>query len=357
MSAIKQALDQLNKAHPGLLQDFSIKNSIPKVERMSSGVPSLDYILDGGLPLGRIIEIFGPYSSGKSTLCLSFIAKAQKTFPKKRVAFIDMEHSFSAEYAERLGIKLDDMLFSQPDSGEQALKVVEALSKTGEVSIIIVDSVANMTTMAANEKEIDGSANMATLARLLSQQLPRIGREADKSGTIVVFINQLRMNIGQMYGNPETTPGGNALPHNASVRIDIRSKKPEKQDGVEGCPVVIKIKKSKVSPPFRQTELFFKYADNEKGIDPGFDIDQDLMNTAMTRGLIVQSGAWYTYDKLKEKGWPAFFKSLKDKNLIQEIATKLENNPTLYYGKPDTSGESTSTDQANDEQETESGKD
>lgn len=320
LDRLAQALIDINKDQPGSIMDLSNPKLIPEVERIPSGLPSIDYILDGGLPKGRIIELFGPYSSGKSTLALTFLAKAQKIEGKK-VVYIDVEHSFDPKYAENIGIDMKHLLLSQPDSGEQVLKIVEALCSSDGVSMIVVDSVASMTTIAANEKAIDGSANIGTLARLLSQHLPRVARAAYNSGTIIVFINQVRMMIGQMYGNPETTPGGKALPHNASVRIDVRAKKAEaRKDGIEGCPVVVKIKKSKVSPPFRETELFLKFDKT------GFDVDQDLMNMALTNEIIIKSGGWYSYKETKEQGWDSFYAKLKEKDLIKEISDVLEKN-------------------------------
>jgi recombination protein RecA len=317
---IDKIVADLNKKYGnGSVMDLSKPENIKPVERINTGLPSLDAILGGGLPKARIHELYGPESSGKTTLALHMLAKAQLDEPNKKTAFIDIENSFDPEYAKKLGIDLDKLIISQPNSGEQALDIMEKLCQSKAVSIIVLDSVAQLVPNSVKEKEIDGTINIATTARLLSQTIPRISDAAAESGTTLLFINQIRMMIGVMYGNPETVPGGRALRFATTCRIEVRGAKPEERYGKEGKPAKIKIIKNKTGPPGRSTELFLIFGE-------GFDELEDLLNTALTFGIIKKSGGWYEYGTLKEQGWQNFSEALrKDKKIKNEILAKLED--------------------------------
>ncbi len=251
-----------------------------------SGALGLDIALGvGGLPRGRVIEIYGPEASGKTTLCLSAAAEAQKTGGV--AAIIDAEHAFDPTYAKKIGLNLDELLISQPDTGEQALEIAETLVRSNAVDIIIIDSVAALTPRAEIEGDM-GDSHMGLHARLMSQALRKLTGAISKSKTCVVFINQLRMKIGVMFGNPETTTGGNALKFYASVRLDIRRIETLKtQDSVIGSRVRVKVVKNKVAAPFKQAEFDIMYSE-------GISKESNLLDLGIRNGMILKSGAWFT---------------------------------------------------------------
>ncbi len=262
-------------------------NDVAKVEVIPTGSLALDMALGiGGLPRGRIVEIFGPESSGKTTLSLHAIAEAQA---KGGVcAFIDAEHALDTGYAKRLGVNLEDLLISQPDCGEQALEITDTLVRTGAVDMIVIDSVAALTPRAEIEGEM-GDHHMALQARLMSQALRKLTAAAARTQTIVVFINQLRLKVGVVFGNPETTTGGNALKFYSSVRLDIRRKKVIKQgDEVVGCNTRVKVVKNKMAPPFREANFEIMYG-------TGVNRMAELVDSAEGMGIVERSGAWYSY--------------------------------------------------------------
>lgn len=260
------------------------------VATISTGSPSLDIALGiGGVPRGRVIEIYGPESSGKTTLALHIVANAQK---EGIAAFIDAEHALDPVYAKRIGVKIDDLLISQPDTGEQALEIVEALVRSNAVDAIVIDSVAALTPRAEIEGEM-GDSHMGLQARLMSQALRKLTGIVSKSNVIVIFINQIRMKIGVMFGNPETTTGGNALKFYSSVRIEVRRSAQIKQgENIIGNRVKAKIVKNKVAPPFQVTEFDIMY--NE-----GISKEGDLIDTGVKYGVVTKSGSWYQYGEEK----------------------------------------------------------
>ncbi|MFV4846447.1 recombinase RecA [Edwardsiella tarda] len=257
------------------------------IESISTGSLSLDVALGiGGLPMGRIVEIFGPESSGKTTLTLSVIARAQAA--GKTCAFIDAEHALDPIYAAKLGVKVDDLLVSQPDTGEQALEICDALVRSGAVDVIIVDSVAALTPKAEIEGEM-GDSHVGLQARLMSQALRKLTANIKNANCLVVFINQIRMKIGVMFGNPETTTGGNALKFYSSVRLDIRRIGAIKEgDEVVGNETRVKVVKNKVAPPFRQAEFQILYG-------AGISKESELIDLGV-KHMLDKSGAWYSYN-------------------------------------------------------------
>jgi recombination protein RecA len=262
-----------------------------KVETIPSGSFSLDIALGvGGLPKGRVIEIFGPESSGKTTLALHAVAEAQKRGGK--AAFIDAEHALDPEYAARIGVKIKELIISQPDNGEEALNILESLVRSNSIAVVVVDSVAALTPKAEIEGEM-GQSHMGLQARLMSQALRKLTAIADKSGTIVIFINQTRMKIGIMFGNPETTPGGMALKFYASVRIDIRRiAQIKKGDESIGNRVKAKIVKNKVASPFKIAEFDIMFGE-------GISYEADVMNTAIKYEIIKKNGATFYFGEEK----------------------------------------------------------
>ena len=263
-------------------------NKTMDIETISTGSFSLDIALGaGGLPMGRIVEIYGPESSGKTTLTLEAIASAQKA--GKVCAFIDAEHALDPTYAEKLGVNIDQLLVSQPDTGEQALEIVDALGRSGAVDVIVVDSVAALTPKAEIEGEM-GDSHMGLQARMLSQAMRKITGILKQSNCMCIFINQVRMKIGVMFGNPETTTGGNALKFYASVRLDIRRTGAVKDgDEVIGNETRIKVVKNKIAPPFKQAETQIMYGQ-------GFNRSGEVLDLGVKHGIIGKAGAWFSYE-------------------------------------------------------------
>lgn len=293
------------------------------IESIPTGALSLDYALGiGGIPRGRVTEVYGPESSGKTTLCLHIIAEAQKL--GGLAAFIDAEHAMDVNYAKKLGVDIQNLLVSQPDFGEQALEITDTLVRSNALDIIVIDSVAALVPRSEIEGEM-GDAPMAMQARLMSQALRKLTGAISKSKTAVVFINQLRSKIGVMFGNPETTTGGNALKFYASVRIDIRRIAAIKDgDQVIGNRTKVKIVKSKVAPPFKQVEFDILY--NE-----GISKTGDLIDLGVNHGIIKKSGAWFTYGEDRFQGREGFRKKLLESadvraKLDKEVRGKLGMN-------------------------------
>ena len=286
--ALQAALSQIEKQFgKGSIMRLGEHEVSQDIQVVSTGSLGLDIALGvGGLPRGRIVEIYGPESSGKTTLTLSVIAQMQKQ--GGTAAFIDAEHALDPQYARKLGVKVDELLISQPDNGEQALEIADMLVRSGSVDVVVVDSVAALTPKAEIEGEM-GEPQMGLQARLMSQALRKLTANIKRSNTLVVFINQIRMKIGVMFGNPETTTGGNALKFYASVRLDIRRiGSIKKGDEVIGSETRVKVVKNKVAPPFKQADFDILYGD-------GISREGEMVDLGVLNKVIEKSGAWYSY--------------------------------------------------------------
>jgi recombination protein RecA len=286
--ALSAALGQIEKQFgKGSVMRMGDVSAARDIDVVSTGSLALDVALGiGGLPRGRVIEIYGPESSGKTTLTLQAIAEAQKA--GGTAAFVDAEHALDPVYAEKLGVQIDDLLVSQPDTGEQALEIADMLVRSGAVDIVVIDSVAALTPKAEIEGEM-GDSHMGLHARLMSQALRKLTANIKRSNTLVIFINQIRMKIGVMFGNPETTTGGNALKFYASVRLDIRRTGAiKKGDEIIGNETRVKVVKNKMAPPFRQAEFEILYGE-------GISREGELIDLGVKNGIVDKAGAWYSY--------------------------------------------------------------
>lgn len=326
--AIELAMAQIEKTFgKGAVMKMGDEVRLP-IQTIPTGAISLDSALGGGVPRGRVVEIFGPESSGKTTLSLHILAEAQKNGGK--VAFIDAEHALDPEYAKRIGLNVDDLILSQPDSGEQALEILETLVRSNAFDAIVVDSVAALTPRAEIDGDM-GDSHMGLQARLMSQALRKLTAIVSKTSTTIIFLNQLRMKIGIMFGNPETTTGGQALKFYSSVRMDIRSiGKIEDPGSMEKEPVGIrarvKVVKNKIAPPFKTAEFDIMY-------NKGISFEGDLLDLATKYNVARKSGAFYTYKETKLGQGRENAKSFLIEN--EKVLKALEKDlKTLLYGSP-----------------------
>ena len=327
MKALEAALGQIEKQFGKgsvmKLGDYTAMN----VEAIPTGALSLDIALGiGGIPRGRIIEVFGPESSGKTTLALHLIAEAQKMGGE--AAFIDAEHALDPVYAKHLGVNIDELIVSQPDTGEQALEIAEALVRSGALDIIVVDSVAALVPKAEIDGDM-GDAHVGLQARLMSQALRKLAGVLNKSNTAIVFINQLREKVGVMFGNPETTPGGRALKFYSSVRLDIRRIESLKQDGeVIGNRTRVKVVKNKVAPPFREAEFDIIYG---KGISK----EGNILDAAVNLDIVEKSGSWFSYngDRIGQGRENVKDYLAKNPKVAEEIEGKIRANYEKAFEK------------------------
>ena len=336
--ALEAALSQIDKAYgKGSVMKLGNRPALD-VESVSTGSLSLDIALGiGGLPRGRIIEIYGPESSGKTTLTLHIIAEAQKA--GGTCAFIDAEHALDPVYAAKLGVKTNDLLLSQPDTGEQALEIVDTLVRSGAIDVIVVDSVAALVPKAEIEGDM-GDNHMGLQARLMSQALRKLTATVSRSNTIIIFINQIRMKIGVMFGSPETTTGGNALKFYSSVRIDIRriGSIKDKED-VVGNQTRVKIVKNKVAPPFKTVEFDIMYGE-------GISKTGEIIDLGVRAEIIEKSGSWFVYQGERiGQGRENVKKFLKDNpEIANKIETELRNNAKLVSASAFASSEEASVE-------------
>ena len=321
--ALEAALAQIDRAFgKGSVMKLGTKGKVVEIESVSTGSLGLDLALGiGGLPRGRVIEVYGPESSGKTTLALHVVAEVQKS--GGTAAFVDAEHALDPSYAQKLGVNLDDLLVSQPDTGEQALEITDTLVRSNAVDIIVIDSVAALTPRAEIEGEM-GDSLPGLQARLMSQALRKLTASISKSKCIVLFINQIRMKIGVMYGSPETTTGGNALKFYASVRLDIRRTGSIKnRDEIVGNNVKVKVVKNKVAPPFREVEFDIMYGEGISKIG-------EIIDLGVKGGIIEKSGSWFSYNSTRigqgRENVREFLKANKD--MADAIEAAVRKNST-----------------------------
>jgi len=319
--AVSLAIDQIQKQFGrGSIMRFGQGPVVP-VDVIPTGIMALDTALGvGGIPKGRIIEIFGPEAAGKTTVCLSIIAEAQKK--GGTAAFIDAEHALDPEWAKKLGVKLDDLLVSQPDTGEQALEIAETLIRSGGVDLVVIDSVAALVPKSEIEGEM-GESSMGVQARLMSQALRKLTGIVSKSKTTVIFTNQIRLKIGIMFGNPETTPGGLALKFYCSVRMDVRKIETlKKNNQVYGSRIRVKVVKNKVAPPFKEAEAVITGA--------GIDREESLIDAAILAGVITKAGSFFKIgDKLLGQGKEEVKSVISKNEKLKEQLIKQIQNPKV----------------------------
>ena len=314
--ALESAIGQIEKAFgKGSVMKLGTSGENLDVQAISTGSLGLDIALGiGGLPKGRIVEIYGPESSGKTTLALHVVSEAQKT--GGTCAFVDAEHALDPVYAKKLGVNIDDLLISQPDAGEQALEIADTLVRSGAISVLVVDSVAALVPRAELEGDM-GDSHMGLQARLMSQALRKLTSSISKSNCLVIFINQIRQKIGIMFGNPETTSGGNALKFYASVRLDIRRIGAIKdKDDIIGNQTRVKVVKNKVAPPFRTVEFDIMYGE-------GISKNGEIVDLGVSADIIEKSGSWFSYKDQRIGQGRENVKNFLNKN--SEIATELED--------------------------------
>ena len=328
VKALETALTQIKKQFgDGAVMRLGQNNTM-QVEAISTGSLSLDLALGiGGLPRGRIIEIYGPESSGKTTLALHCVAEGQKM--GGNAAFIDVEHALDPVYAAALGVDVDSLLVSQPDTGEQALEITEALVRSNAIDVIVVDSVAALVPRAEIEGEM-GDSHVGLQARLMSQALRKLAGAISKSNCVAIFINQLREKVGVMYGNPEVTPGGRALKFYSSVRLDVRKKEVLKNGSeVIGSRTKVKVVKNKVAPPFREVEFDIMYGQ-------GISRVGDLLDLAERLEIVQKSGAWFSYNGTRiGQGRDNAKNFLRDNpDIFEEVSAKVRDNAAKLYAKP-----------------------
>ena len=332
--ALDSALAQIERQFgKGSIMKLGADSPVAEIEATSTGSLGLDIALGiGGLPKGRIIEIFGPESSGKTTLTLHVVAEEQK---KGGVcAFVDAEHALDPQYARKLGVNLDELLISQPDTGEQALEIVDTLVRSGAVSVVVVDSVAALTPKSEIEGDM-GDMQMGSQARLMSQAMRKLTASIGRSNCMVVFINQIRMKIGVIFGSPETTTGGNALKFYASVRLDIRRTGSIKdRDEIVGNATRVKVVKNKVAPPFREVEFDITYGE-------GISKVGELIDLGVKAGVVEKSGSWYSYgDERIGQGRENAKQYLRDRpEMALAIEDKIRASHGLDFGISDGGGE------------------
>ncbi|ARS25769.1 recombinase RecA [Sphingomonas sp. KC8] len=313
--ALEAALAQIDRAFgKGSAMKLGSREKI-EIESISTGSLGLDIALGiGGLPRGRIVEVFGPESSGKTTLALHVIAEAQKA--GGTAAFVDAEHALDPVYARKLGVDIDELIVSQPDTGEQALEITDTLIRSNAIDVLVIDSVAALVPRAEIEGEM-GDSHVGLQARLMSQALRKITGSISRSRTLVIFINQIRMKIGVMYGNPETTTGGNALKFYASVRLDIRRTGQIKdRDDIVGNATRVKVVKNKVAPPFKQVEFDIMYGE-------GISKVGEILDLGVKAGVVEKSGAWFSYDSIRIGQGRENSKTYLRQN--PDVAQRLEN--------------------------------
>ena len=327
--ALQAALSQIEKQFgKGSIMKLGEAEISQDIQAVPTGSLGLDIALGvGGLPRGRIVEIYGPESSGKTTLTLSVIAQMQRQ--GGTAAFIDAEHALDPQYARKLGVNVEELLISQPDNGEQALEIADMLVRSGSLDIVVIDSVAALTPKAEIEGEM-GEPQMGLQARLMSQALRKLTANIKRSNTLVVFINQIRMKIGVMFGNPETTTGGNALKFYASVRLDIRRiGSIKKGDEVIGSETRVKVVKNKVAPPFRQADFDILYGE-------GISREGEMIDLGVLHKVVEKSGAWYSYNGERiGQGKDNAREFLKDhRELAAEIEARIRTNAGVVAGAP-----------------------